>query len=191
MAGRDVSHFRPLLTFTVRGEPIPQGSKVALPVRGQKGGRPIVVNDNDTVLKPWRRTVAVAAAAAVAYAQSGPDAEQFPLDGPLLVDVVFTMPKPQSAPKTRITYPAVRPDADKLLRAVLDSLTVAAVFVDDGRVVKAIATKAYPGEHVRALDTLGVHVIVTRYPLPEDVDLDELCPAPRRALPAADQGVLL
>jgi Holliday junction resolvase RusA-like endonuclease len=184
-----VSGFRPLLTFVVRGEPIPQGSKVALPIRGQKGGRPIVVNDNEKVLKPWRKAVAAAAAAAVEYARSG--GAEFPVDGPLLVDVVFTMPKPQGAPKTRITYPAVRPDVDKLLRAILDSLDSADVFVDDGRVVRAVATKAYPAEHVRALDELGVHVIVTRYPLPDDVDLDSLCPAPRRARPAADQGVLL
>jgi Holliday junction resolvase RusA-like endonuclease len=44
-----------------------------------------------------------------------------------------------SAPK----FVAVKPDVDKLIRAVLDALTDAGVFRDDSRVVQVSATKIY------------------------------------------------
>lgn len=171
----------PLLVFTVRGTPVPQGSKTAMPNR-RPGGRPLLVDDNAKVLKPWRKAVREAAERAVEYRQSGPIAADDvlpPYRGPLTVDVVFTMPKPVGAPKTRRTYPAVRPDGDKLLRAVLDALTDAEVYVDDGQVCRAVAVKAYPGEHPRALMQPGIHVVVAAYPLPSGVDVDDTYPAPR------------
>jgi Holliday junction resolvase RusA-like endonuclease len=40
-------------------------------------------------------------------------------------------------------WPAVRPDSDKLLRAVLDGLTEAGVWRDDGQVVQGTFIKRY------------------------------------------------
>ncbi len=40
-------------------------------------------------------------------------------------------------------WPAVRPDADKLLRVVLDGLGEAGVFRDDGQVVRGTFVKRY------------------------------------------------
>lgn len=94
-------------------------------------------------LGPWRERVALAAhngisQAGFALAQRGV---------PVMVDVLFIMPRPSSAPKAK-TPPAVkRPDGDKLGRAVLDALT-GVCFEDDSQVTVMTFKKrlAEPGE---------------------------------------------
>lgn len=67
------------------------------------------------------------------------------LDGPLGVDVTVTLPRPKSAPRTRL-WPDVRVgDVDKIARAVLDALTEAGLWGDDSQVCALQANKAYPG----------------------------------------------
>jgi Holliday junction resolvase RusA-like endonuclease len=60
-------------------------------------------------------------------------------DGPLVVTAIFMLPKPASVKRWR---PSVKPDLDKLQRAVLDGMT-GHVFVDDSRVVSIAAEKFY------------------------------------------------
>jgi crossover junction endodeoxyribonuclease RusA len=60
---------------------------------------------------------------------------------PVRVLVEFFIAKGDSIPKKRL-YPSVKPDVDKLLRAVLDSLTGVA-FHDDGQVVEISGWKNY------------------------------------------------
>ncbi len=72
-----------------------------------------------------------------------------PLDGPVRVAVSFYFIAPKS---TRRTAPYVRPDLDKLVRAVLDGLTMAGAFSDDAQVTEIIARKSYgtrPGAAIR------------------------------------------
>ena len=88
---------------------------------GMHGGRGVMVESSKRV-KPWREIVHAAALAA----RNGAE----PLDAPLLVRMVFTMPKPASAPKTRTTYPCRMPDLSKLCRATEDALTTAGVWKD-------------------------------------------------------------
>ena len=57
------------------------------------------------------------------------------------VNIVWTIAKPRSTPK-RVTRPTKKPDTDKLLRAVLDSLTGIG-YEDDAQVVRVIAEKQY------------------------------------------------
>lgn len=148
--------FGPVIALGVQGDPIPQGSKT---VKGHtKAGRAILTESSDR-LKPWRSHVQVCLEQAVAY---GLHVWAFPLDGPVAVDLTFTVAKPKSAPKRRRTWPAKRPDTDKLLRAILDAATAAGVFRDDAQVVEATARKAYPLEHPQALAVPGVYVLVYR-----------------------------
>lgn len=147
-----------VLTFALHGLPIAQGSKS---YKGQtRAGRAILV-ESSKALKPWRLEVQRSIEAAIRAA--APPACGFPLVGPVAVDLVFTMPKPKSAPKTRITYPIVKPDLDKLFRAVLDAATYAGLFGDDSQVVDSHVSKVYPRETPRALAQPGlmaaVHVI--------------------------------
>lgn len=143
-----------VLTFAYPGNPVPQGSKS---YKGQsRSGRAILV-ESSKALKPWRNEVTKAIA--VAMTQSRPPAG-WPLLGPVAIDLVFTVPKPKSAPKTRQTWPIVKPDVDKLARALLDAATFAGAIGDDAQVVELHTYKVYPGETPRALRVPGVIGVV-------------------------------
>lgn len=110
--------------FWVDGIPIPQGSKNAY-VRGK---RAVVVDVNASKLKPWRQTVAKAADLGITFT------------GPLEVLLYFHMPTPK---RPKYALPAVKPDIDKLTRAVFDALTDGGLIEDDSRVVRIVAEKHY------------------------------------------------
>jgi len=116
------------LAFTVPGVPVPQGSKKAF----IKGKRAVIVDDNALILKPWRAKVRDAAETVLAGRPGFPDAVYVLLD--------FHMPRPPSVKRAR---PSVRPDVDKLTRAILDSLTDSGVLKDDGQVVSVHSKKFY------------------------------------------------
>jgi crossover junction endodeoxyribonuclease RusA len=65
-----------------------------------------------------------------------------PLDGPVEVSIVFYLEKPASRPKG-VVFADRKPDIDKLVRSVLDSLTDAGVLREDSRVVDLHALKLY------------------------------------------------
>lgn len=137
----------PILTVQVTGIPAAQGSK-----RHIGNGRLV---EQSKAVKPWRKNVRVAAEAAMVFALLDE-----PLAGPLQVDITFTVRKPVSAPKRRRTWPAVRPDLDKMLRSTFDALTEAQVWGDDGQVVEVTGRKVYPVEHELALSAPGAVIRV-------------------------------
>ena len=133
--------------FSVIGMPGPQGSK-------RHVGNGVMVESSAKV-KPWRQDVRDAAL----LARNG----AAPLDGPLVMRIVFTLPKPASAPKRKRTYPCKKPDLDKLLRSTLDALKTAGLIADDARVVEFDRlAKVYPGEDPDALDVPGARIEVRR-----------------------------
>jgi Holliday junction resolvase RusA-like endonuclease len=143
------------VTITVYGTPTPQGSKSGFAIKkdGQYTGRVAMVEGSNKSeaarqrMKDWRADVRQAAAAVMREFQSSVLLDPgFPLDGPLAVTVTLTMPKPKTAPKTKRTWPCKRPDIDKLLRSVFDSLTTSGLFRDDAQIVYLTAAKCYPGE---------------------------------------------
>jgi Holliday junction resolvase RusA-like endonuclease len=145
----------PDLTITVTGHrPAPQGSK-----RHVGNGRLI---EQSKRVKPWRIVVAEAAITAMAARHvrtygGMPVTPPAPLDGPLSVEIAFTVTKPASAPKRRVTWPTTRHsgDLDKLLRSTFDALTSAGAIADDSRIVEVAARKMHPGEGLDALDQPG------------------------------------
>ena len=65
-------------------------------------------------------------------------------DGPVAVELSFVFRRPKSAAKRE--FMSVRPDVDKLCRAVLDALTLkdgVGCLVEDSRVVRLKAEKVY------------------------------------------------
>jgi Holliday junction resolvase RusA-like endonuclease len=148
------------LTIMVFGKPQPQGSVKAF-VPTHKGGAPvrrpdgsIVVNltSDNPALKQWRDRVADGALLAGAL-EPTPDVG-------FVVDCTFFLERPKAHCGTgrnegvvkpgAPAYPVVRPDADKLLRAVLDALT-GRVWADDAQVVEATARKRYVEQSPHAL----------------------------------------
>ena len=108
------------------GTPRPQGSK-----RHVGNGRLVEASD----VKPWRATVANAAF----QAMSDEGLETF--DTPLVVEVVFFLPRPRSVKRL---WPSVAPDTDKLCRAIGDAVSIDSPIVsDDSLIVRWHASKVY------------------------------------------------
>jgi len=162
---------RPLLSIDVRGNPAPQGSKKFVGV--SRAGHGILVESSKKVA-PWREDVHSAALNLIRCRCPDPMcvalAPPFPLDEPLLVSMTFTLPKPQSAPKTRQSWPMRHPDVSKLARSTEDALTHL-VWADDARIVGYMRLcKVYPSEGTDALPEPGAIIRVWRYtPTLEDL----------------------
>lgn len=130
-------------SFFVLGNPAPQGSK-------RHVGRGVMV-ESCKRLPAWRDSIVWAAVQA-----RGTNA---PLDGPIRCTMVFTLPKPASAPKKRRTWPDKKPDLSKLIRGVEDALVDSGIIVDDARIVDFGRTrKVFANEDEAALDSPGVRI---------------------------------
>lgn len=154
--GSDLAPAAQPLVITVYGVPAPQGSKKGFVA----GKRAIVVDDNKPRLDTWRKAIAMAALYQHPCDEPNSDDPRehrcaLPLQGPLCVEVTFTLPKPVSAPKHRVTWPKGRPDIDKLVRACFDALTSSGTWKDDAQVVEVTARKVYPDEGIDALGQPG------------------------------------
>jgi Holliday junction resolvase RusA-like endonuclease len=143
------------LTFRVLGDPKPQGSKRVL-------AHGAVVESAGRPLKDWRHDVVLAATDELARA------DDFSPRDPVEVTIVFSLRRPQShhvassrENPLKIGAPMMhtqRPDVDKLLRAVLDALTIAGCVPDDAAIAYVCATKTWcdvgeqPGAYVSIVD---------------------------------------
>lgn len=114
------------LRIEIPGDPKPQGSKKAF-VRGR---RAVLVEANPG-LKTWRQTVTL---------HARKHAGAYTGERPLHVTYRFFLTRPKSV---RRWLPWVKPDLDKLLRAVNDGLGDAGVWDDDGRITTITARKEY------------------------------------------------
>jgi len=133
-------------TIEVRGTPAPQGSKTVVRAGGKTTGRPVIVENNRAAVQPWREAVRAETQQTVPV----------PLGGPVFVRITFRLARPKSLPKS-VTYPAKRPDLDKLIRAVLDGLTMGGAWTDDAQVVTLLSSKTYgaiPGCSIQIGDSL-------------------------------------
>jgi len=144
-----------MLTMIIYGSPAPQGSKKF--VGTTKTGRGLMVESSKKV-RPWRMDVK-----AVAEATRAHHVAQMPLDGPLIVSMVFTVPKPASAPKRRQTWPDRKPDLSKLARSTEDAITDAGLWADDARIIEyRRLAKVYPLEDPDSLPAPGAVVRIWR-----------------------------
>lgn len=151
----------PAITITAYGIPGPQGSKAYKGHRVSRatGRRVAVLVESSKKVKPWREEVEAAAIAATAAINGWQK-----LDGPLVAEVFFTLPKPTSAPKRRRTWPTKYPDLSKLLRSTEDALTTAGVWADDARVIGYRRLwKFFPNEGPEALTAPGAVIHIWRY----------------------------
>lgn len=132
------------ISIVVYGLPGPQGSKSP---KGRRRNGSVILVESSKKVKPWRAAVA-AAAELVRPAVL--------LDGPLVADMVFSLPRPKghfgtgrnsgilrpSAP----LRPHVPPDLSKLERSTEDALT-GIIWTDDSRVVEyGRSAKLYAGD---------------------------------------------
>jgi crossover junction endodeoxyribonuclease RusA len=111
----------------VPGIPQPQGSKNAY----VRGNRAVLVEANKK-LPAWRQIVTEKLEAA--------NVSCAPLQGAVDAQIIFFMPRPKSV--TRL-LPTVKPDIDKMIRAILDCGTKAGIYNDDSQVIEIVAHKLY------------------------------------------------
>lgn len=120
------------LHFEALGEPAPQGSMQAF----VQGGRAVVTHAKPQKLQDWRRAIGWAAREAVTLDALAP------FQGPVGVSATFRVSRPRSVSEGRRPHPSVRPDVDKLLRALLDAIT-GIVIKDDAQVCRLDVQKVY------------------------------------------------
>lgn len=136
-----MSAVTPDLDVDVLGDPKSQGSLRAIIPRNAK--QPVIIDDNRKPLADWRRALVV---------EMREGWGRPPTHLPVAVNLAFRLARPQ---RPQHDLPIVPPDLDKLVRAVLDAMTVARVVRDDKQVVQIHATKVYedvdhpPGVHVK------------------------------------------
>ena len=142
-----MSHEPWSMSFTVRGVAVPQGSMRAYPVTRKTGKRGVAVTHSASAkLRAWREAIAWSARATGAGPIAGDAAVRLALE--------FVLPRPRAhydrAGALKATHRddehTVRPDLDKLVRAVLDALTGIA-YADDAQVMSLIARKWWAGPH--------------------------------------------
>ncbi len=129
-----------MITFTVYGNAVAKGSMKSFPLMkgGQpvlgKGGRPVTITTHDNPkTKEWQQLVANAAQA------YGPGTL---LDGPVMLKLIFYLQRPKSLTPKKRPYPIVKPDLDKLIRAVGDGLK-GIIYAEDARIIRLVAGKFY------------------------------------------------
>lgn len=138
------------IDFFVAGVAVQQGSKTLGKNRATGAA---VMYESAKGLAQWRGRVIAAARVAM-----GPG--WVPLDGPLYLDIRFWMPRPGSHPKSIATFPTSPPDADKLVRAIGDSLTQAKLIADDARIIDLSASERYAGGPMHPTAEVGAGISV-------------------------------
>lgn len=124
-----------MISFDVYGIPQPQGSHKAV----MAGGFARVVPSGGGPFAAWRNAVSDAAYRAAAAVDG-------PLVGPLRLSVIFRYPMPPSGIRKadRLAgwrWKTTTPDTDKLVRAIGDACTAAALVADDKLFVDISARK--------------------------------------------------
>ncbi|MBK4144629.1 RusA family crossover junction endodeoxyribonuclease [Corynebacterium macginleyi] len=125
------------IEFWVQGNPAPKGSK-----RHVGGGRMI---ESSKKLPAWMQAVKL---------QAAKNRPSSPIDSPAAVHMDFYLPRPK---RPLYDVPAVKPDADKLARSILDALEGAGILTNDSRATHLQATKYYADDHNPA----GAHITIT------------------------------
>jgi Holliday junction resolvase RusA-like endonuclease len=135
-----------MFSFKVSGLPIPQGSKTATVINGRA-----VMFDSNKKLKAWRQTVSDAASQKMREEKfTGFDRNQA-----LSVHLWFTFERPKTVKRKDHT---VKPDIDKLIRSVFDSLTTSGLIAGDEQIIRVNASKSYSDSAGVKIDIHNVYV---------------------------------
>lgn len=113
---------------------VPQGSNHAFIVKNKQGMNRAVITDNNKESLYGERI-------AIKTEYENAKGILYDKDVPIALNIVFAYVKPKSASK-RVRYKVTKPDTDKLVRGVLDSLTGVAYY-DDSQVVQINAKKIF------------------------------------------------
>ena len=124
-----------MISFTIPGDPIAQ-PRHKVSIRGKK---PVAYIPGDHPIHAYKEAIQLAAKVAMAGLA--------PVEGPVLVTVLFRFARPKSHSKAaRIDHNhRQKPDLDNLCKAVLDALN-GICWADDSQVCQIRASKAWRTE---------------------------------------------
>lgn len=126
-----------VIKFFIPGIPVPKGR----PRFSTFGGRMTTYTPKNT--RVWEEYVKW---------QAIPHRPDKPLEGPLIIKMIFEMPRPKSLLQ-KIFFHIKKPDIDNLQKSMIDALEKAAIFKNDSQFVFKISTKRYA-------EVTGVYVII-------------------------------
>lgn len=144
------------INVTVEGTPVPQGSMRAY----VRGGKPVIVHDKPE-LKTWRDKIRL-----TVYAEAKRQGVQLPLGknkNPVGVEAAFYFKRPKTVKKGKKLV-SVKPDLDKLLRAVGDALGEPGAYQiieNDSRIVYIRGGKYYTDDKPRLILSIEEEVWLT------------------------------
>ncbi len=125
----------PALRITIPGQPVPKGR----PRFSTRGGKVRTFTDAKTVQYEHRAAWAISAATR--------SRELAPAGVPVRVDILAIFPRPKRLMRKKdpagLIPHAVRPDLDNVAKALLDSISQAGLWADDGQVTCLRAEAAY------------------------------------------------
>lgn len=131
------------IEFFVAGTPQPKGSMRGFVKKGK-----VIITSANKKLKGWERSIKDVWHDALREKKNG-----WKKDGAYKVVLIFSMRPPKG--RKHLEKHIIRPDVDKLARAVLDALTEEA-WDDDSRVVCVNAAKRFSTPQ-------GVYIYIERY----------------------------
>lgn len=136
-----------MVKFTVFGCPRPQGSMRAF--RHKTTGAIVNIPDN-TKTRPWKQEIAE-----TALTVAGNQELRLRNAAGLYARLTFYFARPKSVPEKKRRDMTVKPDVDKLVRAVFDALK-GVLYRDDALIVSVMAEKVYglPERVEIVLDTI-------------------------------------
>lgn len=145
------------ITIRVIGKPAPGGSKNGFGFRRKDGSIGVNIVESSKGNAGWRRLVQITALTAMACRN--------PFVGPVVLDVVFVMPRPKAHFNTKgglhpwaaAAHHISTPDTTKLVRSTEDALK-SIVWIDDNQVVIQHAKKRYRGVDERPGAIITVRV---------------------------------
>ncbi len=138
------------IEIEVIGAPVPQGSLVGNP---RFGG---LRYSNDALLKEWRSKVIIA------LADTAPD--DWDQNAPLYVTAYFKFIRPKSHYGVKGLRPsapehkATKPDLDKLVRGIGDSIEQAGIARNDSQIIRWTVSKMWAGEQ----GPPGVRILISK-----------------------------
>ena len=132
-------------TFGVLGKPAPKGSWT--PYQDKRTGRIGLKPHSSKRAKDWDFAIKLAASK---------HAPPEPLACPVAVRLAFRLERPKSVKPADRPLPLVKPDIDKLERAVLDALT-GVIWKDDAQVVELRGSKVYGAPQGVSISIRALH----------------------------------
>ena len=145
------------IEMMILGIPQQQGSTKSMPYRKKDGRLGVSTYSANDKLQPWRDRVEYRIREVMTD-----QCVQFNDTDPLYVNCTFTFLVPASRHRKRKGYPlwhTTVPDVDKLIRAILDAVTVA-TGIDDSRVARIETEKRYTDDN----SEVGAYLRIRQFP---------------------------